>query len=83
MKLKFANAEQAKEVLRFQKLKKKLHKTTAAIWYNKACKTLRLTHTYISIKINGNSKRDRNTIRALLSSGSTKKLNFFTTKKQI
>jgi hypothetical protein len=64
MKLKFANAQQAKYIHKFHALKKKLLKTTAAIWFNKTCRNLQLNPIYISIGINRNNKRDRNTLRA-------------------
>jgi hypothetical protein len=35
MNLKFANAKQAKETYEYRNIKQKLHKTTAAIWFNK------------------------------------------------
>jgi hypothetical protein len=34
MNLKFANAKQAKETYEYRNIKQKLHKTTAAIWFN-------------------------------------------------
>jgi hypothetical protein len=34
MNLKFINAKQAKEVYEYKNTKHKLHKTTAAIWFN-------------------------------------------------
>jgi hypothetical protein len=44
-------AKQAQEIFKFNTLKRRLHNTTAAIWFNKACRTKQLTPTYISIKI--------------------------------
>jgi hypothetical protein len=38
MNLKFINAKQAKEVYEYKNIKQKLHKTTAAIWFNKTCR---------------------------------------------
>ena len=34
-----------------------------AIWFNKTCKIKQLTPTYMSIKINGNNRQDRSTLR--------------------
>jgi hypothetical protein len=34
MNLKFANAKQAKDTYEYRNIKQKLHKTTAAIWFN-------------------------------------------------
>ena len=39
----------------------KLLKTSAAIWFNKICKTKQLTPKYLSIKINGNNRQTKNT----------------------
>jgi plasmid rolling circle replication initiator protein Rep len=33
--IKIENAKQAKEILDFKNLKRRLHKTTAAIWFSK------------------------------------------------
>jgi hypothetical protein len=33
--IKFINARQAKEISQYKNTKEKLHKTNAAIWYNK------------------------------------------------
>jgi hypothetical protein len=38
MNLKFSSAKQAKEVYEYKNIKQKLHKTTAAIWFNKTCR---------------------------------------------
>ena len=38
MNLKFANAKQAREVYEYKNTKQKLHRTIAAIWYNKSCR---------------------------------------------
>jgi hypothetical protein len=36
--VKFVNAEQAGGIYKFKNIKQKLHKTIAAIWYNKTCR---------------------------------------------
>jgi hypothetical protein len=38
MNLKFTNTKQAKEVCEYKNAKQKLHKTTAAVWFNKTCR---------------------------------------------
>jgi hypothetical protein len=43
--------------------KEKLHKTNAAIWFNKMCKYKQLTPKYIVIKIKGNNPRNQKTIK--------------------
>ena len=79
--IKLANAKQAREIYQFKTLKRSLHKTTAAIWFNKTCRTKQLTPSYISIKINGNSRRDKNTVRAATHFRLTQEIKFLHTKK--
>jgi hypothetical protein len=50
MNLKFANAKQAKETYEYRNIKQKLHKTTAAIWFNKTCRERGIKPNYINIK---------------------------------
>ena len=35
-KLKFSDAKQAREIYNYKNIKRKLYRTNAAIWYNKA-----------------------------------------------
>jgi hypothetical protein len=53
MNLKFISAKQAKEIYKYKNIKQKLHKTTAAIWFNKTCREKGIKPSYINIKING------------------------------
>jgi hypothetical protein len=62
--IKFIDAKQAKEIHQYKNTKHKLHKTIAAIWYNKLCKQQQLTPNYITIRINGNNRQCQNTITA-------------------
>jgi hypothetical protein len=64
--IKFINDRQAKEIHQYQNIKNKLHKTNAAIWYNKMCRQLQLTPKYISIKVNGNNHQSHNTLKAAI-----------------
>ena len=61
--IKFVCAKQAKTIHEYKSLKRRLYKTTAAIWYNKTCREEHLTPKYISIKINGNSRQCTNTVK--------------------
>jgi len=61
---KFISAKQAKTAHKFKNMKRRLHKTMAAIWYNKNCRDQQLTPKYISIKINGSNKQNTNTLKA-------------------
>jgi hypothetical protein len=36
--VKFSDAQQARTVYRFQRLKERLHKTNAAVWFKKICR---------------------------------------------
>jgi hypothetical protein len=62
--IKFTCAKQAKSFHEFKNTKRRLLKTIAAIWYNKACKNKQLSPNYISIKINGNNRQCTNTLKA-------------------
>src|SRR5215469_9120282 len=55
--MKFIDAKQAKGIYQYQNTKRKLYRTTAAIWYNETCRDNRLTPKYISIKVKGNNKQ--------------------------
>jgi hypothetical protein len=55
------NVKQAQVVYNFKNTKEKLLKTTAAIWFNKICKSHQLTPKYIKIEVNGNNKQSYNT----------------------
>jgi hypothetical protein len=41
--IKFVIARQEKEVYHYKNTKEKLHRTNAAVWYNKLCQQLQLT----------------------------------------
>ena len=55
--VKFASAQQAKQIYQYKNPKEKPNKTNTAIWCNKTCRQKHLTPNYISIKINGNNKQ--------------------------
>jgi len=49
--LKICVAKQAKLIFQYKKIKIKLYKTNAAIWFNKTCRIKQLTPNYIKIRI--------------------------------
>ena len=55
--LKFINAKQAEYIYiyiyiyAYKNIKQKLHKTIAAIWFNKTCREKRLKPNYINIRL--------------------------------
>jgi hypothetical protein len=55
--MKFSNAQQAKSAYNYHKIKEKLHKTIASIWFNKICKLEKLSPKYIHITVNGNNRK--------------------------
>jgi hypothetical protein len=61
--IKFANAQQAKQIYQYKNIKDKLYKTNSAIWYNKTRRLKQLTSNYISIKVNGNNSQWLKTIK--------------------
>jgi len=64
IRIRFTNAKQAKILHEYKNIKRRLHKTTATIWYNKTCKKKRLTPKYFTIKISDNSRQSINTQKA-------------------
>jgi len=64
--IRFTNAKQAKIMHEYKNIKRRLQKTTAAIWYNKTCKQKRLTPKYFTIKISDNSRQSINTQKAVI-----------------
>ena len=47
MNLKFTNAKQAREVYEYKNTKQKLHRTIAAIWYNKSCRDRNINKVHL------------------------------------
>ena len=82
MNVKFIDAKQAKEVHLYQNMKRKLYKTTAAIWYNKTCRDKQITPKYISIRVNGNNKQSRKTVQNATCFRINQEIKFLYIKKQ-
>ena len=59
--LKICVAKQAKLIFQYKKIKIKLYKANAAIWFNKTCRIKQLTPNYIKIRIKGNNTRAQRT----------------------
>jgi len=57
----FINAKQANGIHLYKNTKRKLYRTIAAIWYNKACMDKQLTTNHINI--NSNKKQQFQLIR--------------------
>jgi hypothetical protein len=62
-KLKFSDAKQARHIYNYKKIKIKLYRTNAAIWYNKICRQKQLTPSYINICIKGKNQQCQNKLR--------------------
>jgi hypothetical protein len=75
-------AKQAKETYQYHNIKRKLYKTTAAIWYNKACRDRQLTPKYISIRVNGNNKQSQKTLQNATRFHINQEIKFLYIKKQ-
>ena len=43
--VKFANAQQAKQIYQYKNVKEKLYETYAAMWYNRTCRQRKLSQT--------------------------------------
>jgi hypothetical protein len=50
--VKLSNVQQAKSAENYRKIKEKLLKTIASIWFNKICKLEQLSLKYIHITVN-------------------------------
>jgi hypothetical protein len=59
--LKICVAKQAKQTFQYKKIKMKLYKTNAAIWFNKTYRIKKITPNYIKIRISGNNTRTQRT----------------------
>ena len=80
--LKFVNAKQARNIYEYSNIKRRLHKTIAAIWFNKTCREKEIKPDYIYIKINGNNKQCHNTMKAALHTRVNQEIKFLYVKKQ-
>jgi len=60
------SAKQAKQIFQYKKIKIKLYKNNAAIWYNKTRRIKQLTPNYINIRINSNNTRSHGCTRQSL-----------------
>ena len=52
-----------KEIYKYKTTKTKLHRTNAAIWFNKTCRHKQLTPTYINISINEKNQQCQRTLK--------------------
>ena len=80
--VKFANAEQTKQIHQEKETKEKLHKTNAAIWYNRTSRQKQLTQNYISIKVKGKNRQCLKTIQAATQHALKQELKFLCIKKR-
>jgi hypothetical protein len=79
---KFINAKQAGYIYPYKNIKQKLHKTIAAIWFNKICREKDLKPNYINIRINGNNRQCNNNIKAAIRFRIKQEIKFLYIKKQ-
>jgi len=82
MNLKFINAKQAHEVYKYKNTKPKLHRTIAAIWYNKSCRDRNKKPNYVNIRIKGNNKQCKNTMKTAIITRINREIKFLHIKKQ-
>jgi len=79
--LKICVAKQAKLIFQYKKIKIKLHKINAAIWFNKTCRIKQLTPNYIKIRIKGNNTRAQRTENIAIRHRINQELRFLYIKK--
>jgi len=80
--LKICIAKQAKLIFQYKKIKIKLYKTNAAIWFNKTCRIKQLTPNYIKIRIKGNNTRAQRMENIAIRHRINQELRFLYIKKQ-
>ena len=81
--IKYASAQLAEQIYQHKKIKEKLYKSSATIWYNKTFrgKKKQLTPTYISFKMNGTNNPCLNTVKAATHFCINQELKFLYIKK--
>jgi len=70
-----------KELYAFRNAKRKIYKTNAAIWFNKICRERQITPCYISININGNKQKYKNTLKMATHHRAGQEIKFLHLKK--
>jgi hypothetical protein len=80
--LKICFAKQTKQIFYYKKIKIKLYKNNAAIWYNKTCRIKQLAPNHIKIKNNGNNTRAEKTEIISIRHRINQELRFLYIKKQ-
>jgi len=66
----------------YKNIKQKLHKTIAAIWFNKTRREKDLKPNYINIRINGNNRQCNNTKKAAIRFRINQEIQFLYINKQ-
>jgi hypothetical protein len=80
--VKLINAQQAQSIYKYRNIKEKLHKTNAAISFNKTYKYKQLTPNYIVIKIKENNPRNHKTRKVATQYRLKQELKFLYVKKK-
>jgi hypothetical protein len=81
--IKICTAKQAKQMFRYKRIKIKLYKNNAAIWYNKTHRIKQLTPNYINIRVNGNNTKSQKNKKFVYQVGNNKKVILWCTANQI
>jgi hypothetical protein len=69
------------DIYAYKNIKQKLHKSIAAIWFNKTCRGKDLKPNYINIRINGNNRQWNNTMKAAIRFRINQEIKFLYIKK--
>jgi len=80
--MKFIKAQQAKAYNIYKNTKRKLLQIKAAIRYNKMCRTVDLQPNYITIRINGQTPRDKRTKQKAVIYRTNQEIKYLYQKKQ-
>jgi hypothetical protein len=79
--IKFATAQQAKQMYQYKNIQEKLYKSSATIQYNTTCRKMQLTPKNISFNINGTNHQCLSTVQAATHLCINQKLKFLYIKK--
>jgi hypothetical protein len=80
--IKICSAKQERRIFQSKKVKIKLYKNNAAIWYNKICRIKQLTPNYINIRVNSNNTRSQKTKNTAIRYRINQEQKFLYIKKQ-
>jgi hypothetical protein len=80
--IKFTDARQVRDAYRYINFKENIHKTSAAVWLSKMCRTYHLKPRIINIPIKGTAKRCQKALEIAVNFRIYQELRFFISKNR-